>query len=457
MKQNLREEAEPLANVDQVFERVSEGLSSPIGLKILEVTKDERAWAHTLAEVISRDRIFSVRFLFLAGLVNGLPRRVTTVSQAVTTLGFGIVKALSLWLPLYTFDPGSCETEDQPVRMKDLWEHSLATALIAGRLVSADDHSPIPMAFVGGLLHDAGRVLCYRHFREEFHSAMQIAGERGISLAEAETIVFGADHSVIGEFWARTMDLAPLIKHTIRYHHNALASLPRAIDPLLRKTLAVTRIADHFGVGARLEVRDNSEPLGEEWSVFSQTEEDYRRIVTRVKQELVEVREMFGFESTPVRAEHNPAVRPRGQVIPFPARGRLKDRIPGKREGKKLTILVVEDHGSLLEVLGLYFMRSGYHVRTAGDGETALEILAKEDVHLLVLDLMLPRLDGFGLLKRLRERNQAHRPYIIVISAPGADGDRKRVLDLGADEYVPKPFHLSYLLEKIQAVEQQLS
>jgi CheY-like chemotaxis protein len=447
-----------VANVEQVFERVSEVLSSPIGLKILQVTQDERAWAHGLAEVIGRDRLFSVRFLFLAGLVNGLPRRLTTVSQAVTTLGFGIVKALALWLPLYTFDAALPEeTEDQPVRLRDLWEHSLATALIAGRMVSAADQSPLPMAFVAGLLHDAGRILCYRHFREEFYSAMRVAAERGISLAEAETIVLGADHSIIGEFWARSIDLPPLIKHTIRYHHNPLASLPRAVDPLLRKILAVTRIADNFGPGSRLEARDNQEPLGEEWSVFSQNEEDCRRMIKRIQQEVTDVREMFGFEPARPRAEQDSAPRARGQVIPFPVRGRLKERMPGKIEGKKLTILIVEDHGSLLEVLGLYFMRSGYHVRTAGDGETALEILSKEDVHLLVLDLMLPRLDGFGLLRRLKERKQQHRPYVIVISAPGADGDRKRVLDLGADDYVPKPFHLSGLLEKIQAVEKQLS
>jgi CheY-like chemotaxis protein len=447
-----------LANVDQVFERVSEGLSSPIGLKILEVTKDEHAWVHSLADVISRDPLFSVRFLFLAGLVNGVPRRLTTVAQAVTTLGFGIVKALALWLPLYTFEAADAkETEDQPVCLRDLWEHSLATALITGRMVSAEDHSPIPMAFVAGLLHDAGRVLCYRHFREEFHSAMRIVAERGVSLAEAETVVFGADHSVIGEFWARTMDLPPLIKHTIRYHHNALASLPRAIDPLLKKTLAMTRIADHFGVGSRLEARDTPEPLDEEWSVFSRGEDDCRRVIKRIEGEVADIKDMFGFEPHSVRAEHIPGNRPKGQLIKFPARGRLKERVPGGLQGKKLTILVVEDHGSLLEVLGLYFMRSGYHVRTAGDGEAALDILAKEDVHLLVLDLMLPRLDGFGLLKRLRESHPDRLPYIIVISAPGADGDRKKVLDLGADEYVPKPFHLSYLLEKIQAVERQLS
>ena len=66
---------------------------------------------------------------------------------------------------------------------------------------------------------------------------------------------------------------------------------------------------------------------------------------------------------------------------------------------KKLTILIVEDHGSLCEMLSLYFMRYDYHVRTADNGESALEILSKEEIHLVLLDLMLPRLDGFAVLK----------------------------------------------------------
>ncbi|HEY2990907.1 MAG TPA: HDOD domain-containing protein [Candidatus Binatia bacterium] len=447
-----------MINVNQVFERVSEGLSSATSLKILEVTQDERAWAHSLAEVIGGDRAFSVRFLFLAGLVNGLPRRVTTVSQAVTTLGFGTVKALTLWLTLHTSaaadDPG--DGPEPTIHLRDLWEHSLACGLIAGRMVAAEDYSPLPTAFVAGLLHDAGRVLCYRHFREEFNAALKLAASKNIPLAEAEAKIFGADHSAIGEYWARSADLPPLIQHTIRYHHSSLSSLPSSIDPLLKKTLAVVRIADHFGAESGFAALEDRSPLEEEWSALAQREEDCRRLVKRIQQEVVGVREMFGFaESAAIRSGQGG--RARGQVIQFPTPNRTKNSTFGTVQGKKLTILVVEDHGSLCEVLGLYFMRSGYHVRTAGDGESALEILSKEEIHLLVLDLRLPRLDGFGLLQKLQGRREDQWPYIIVISAQGADMDRRQVLELGADEYLPKPFHLASLLEKIQAVERQLT
>ena len=120
------------------------------------------------------------------------------------------------------------------------------------------------------------------------------------------------------------------------------------------------------------------------------------------------------------------------------------------------TILVVEDHGSLCEMLSLYLMRYGYHVRTADNGETALEILSNEEIHLVLLDLMLPRLDGFAVLKELREKRKGSAPYIIVVSAGASERDRNKVLELGANEYMPKPFHLTRLLERIQTVEKYL-
>ncbi len=453
-----------MINAQEVFERMSEGLSSPISHRILEVAKDERAWAQSFAEVIGSDRLFSVRFLFLAGSVNGLPRRLNTVSQAVTALGFPAVKALALGLTLYDFDVIEPEEmSGEGGRLRDLWDHSLACALIASRVGAADGVSPLPMAFVAGFLHDAGRVLCYRHFREEFHAALKLAATEGISLTEAESRIFGADHCVAGEVWARHADLPLLIRQTIQYHHTPLAAVPPDADPLLKKTLACIRIADHFGAGtgARLEILENGQPLAEEWALLSQSEEGSLQTVKRIQREVMGVREMFGFVEPPPDASapalFQAAGKAKGRLIQFPGPGRVRGRAPGKVSGKKLTILVVEDHGSLLEVLGLYFMRSGYHVRTAGDGESALAILAKEEVHLLVLDLLLPGIDGFGLLRRLKGVAREQRPYIIVISAGAAEGDKKKVLELGADEYVPKPFHLSCLLEKIQTVERQLA
>jgi CheY-like chemotaxis protein len=152
----------------------------------------------------------------------------------------------------------------------------------------------------------------------------------------------------------------------------------------------------------------------------------------------------------------SPVAGRKGQVIPFPKRVRPGGKGPGRSSDKKLTILVVEDHGSLCDMLSLYFMRYGYHVRTANDGESALDIMNHEEIHLVLLDLMLPRMDGFSVLRQIRERPSARPPYVIVVSAGASNKDRNLVLELGADEYMAKPFHLMRLLERIQNVEKSL-
>ena len=92
-------------------------------------------------------------------------------------------------------------------------------------------------------------------------------------------------------------------------------------------------------------------------------------------------------------------------------------------------------------------MRYGYHVRSAKDGETALGVLANEEIDLVLLDPMLPRMDGFAVLRLIRERSGGTPPYVIVVSAGASTKDRNLVLGLGANEYMAKPFHLIRLLE----------
>jgi CheY-like chemotaxis protein len=143
----------------------------------------------------------------------------------------------------------------------------------------------------------------------------------------------------------------------------------------------------------------------------------------------------------------------RGLVIPFPFRSEGGGRNDARQSLGKLAILVVEDHTSLCDLLSLYLKRHGYHVRTASNGECALEILSKEEIHLVLLDLMLPRVDGFEALRQINKSQYDKPPYVIVVSAGASEKDRKKVLELGANEYMPKPFHLMRLLERIQTVE----
>ncbi len=114
------------------------------------------------------------------------------------------------------------------------------------------------------------------------------------------------------------------------------------------------------------------------------------------------------------------------------------------------TILVIEDDPSILDGLERNLRFEGYQVLRATDGEHGLEMAIDRRPDLLILDIMLPRLNGFELLKTLR-RNEIHTP-VIVITAKDQEMDKIMGLDLGADDYITKPFALRELLARINAV-----
>lgn len=113
-------------------------------------------------------------------------------------------------------------------------------------------------------------------------------------------------------------------------------------------------------------------------------------------------------------------------------------------------ILLVEDDPKTREMVALYLQREGYDVATAEDGVRALEVAREREPHLVVLDLMLPRLDGLAVCRALRESPSA--PGIIMVTARTTEEDKLAGLDLGADDYVTKPFSPRELMARVRAV-----
>lgn len=113
-------------------------------------------------------------------------------------------------------------------------------------------------------------------------------------------------------------------------------------------------------------------------------------------------------------------------------------------------ILVVDDEPSVVEVVSLYLRREGYTVRAAGDGKLALAAIAEQTPSLIVLDLMLPKVDGMEILRQVRQRS-ADVP-VIMLTARGQETDRIYGLELGADDYVVKPFSPAELVARVKAV-----
>ncbi|MBK9208922.1 MAG: response regulator transcription factor [Anaerolineales bacterium] len=112
-------------------------------------------------------------------------------------------------------------------------------------------------------------------------------------------------------------------------------------------------------------------------------------------------------------------------------------------------ILIVEDEPSLAEVVSLYLKRAGFQVQTVSDGRQAMVILEKQIPDFVIMDIMLPEVDGLSLTRWLRDRSDVP---IIMVTARREEVDRIAGLEMGADDYVVKPFSPQELVSRVRAV-----
>lgn len=121
-------------------------------------------------------------------------------------------------------------------------------------------------------------------------------------------------------------------------------------------------------------------------------------------------------------------------------------------EGHMHTVLVVDDETDILELVAFNLERQQYKVLTAGDGISAVKIAREKIPDLIVLDVMLPGLDGFGVYRELRADPRTSGIPVLMLTAKGEINDRIAGLELGADDYVTKPFSPRELLLRVKAL-----
>ena len=117
-------------------------------------------------------------------------------------------------------------------------------------------------------------------------------------------------------------------------------------------------------------------------------------------------------------------------------------------EGNMYNILVCDDDKDIVEAIDIYLSKEGYNIIKAYDGMEAMEILKKEDIQLLLIDVMMPRLDGIRATLKIREKSIIP---IIILSAKSEDSDKIIGLDVGADDYITKPFNPLELIARVKS------
>ena len=113
------------------------------------------------------------------------------------------------------------------------------------------------------------------------------------------------------------------------------------------------------------------------------------------------------------------------------------------------TVLIVEDEQNIVDILSFNLEREGYDTLEAYDGNTGLQLTLEQNPDLVLLDLMLPGMDGFGWARRIRETGSA--VPILMLTAREEEADKVLGLELGADDYITKPFGMRELLARVKA------
>ena len=111
-------------------------------------------------------------------------------------------------------------------------------------------------------------------------------------------------------------------------------------------------------------------------------------------------------------------------------------------------ILVCDDDKDIVEAIEIYLTQEGYHILKAYDGEQAIQVLQNNKVDLLIIDVMMPKLDGIRATLKIREKNVLP---IIILSAKSEDADKILGLNVGADDYVTKPFNPLELVARVKS------
>ena len=120
-----------------------------------------------------------------------------------------------------------------------------------------------------------------------------------------------------------------------------------------------------------------------------------------------------------------------------------------ERKGYKMyNILVCDDDREIVEAISIYLSKEGYKIYKAYNGKEAFDIMKKQEIHLILLDIMMPKIDGIEVAKKVRETNAIP---IIMLSAKSEDYDKINGLNSGADDYITKPFNPLELIARVNS------
>ncbi len=256
----------------QIREEVLRRWVTPLASRLVETSENERAPLRRLEALIKARPALSARLVLLANLATGSAPRLSGFAQATSALGLDYVKPLVLALLAYETRPlGPSQSkalfDPDPTTLRELWEHALASAMIAAKIATKLANVSPVQAFTAGLIHDIGRVLLWRYSNVEFAAAVALARQQQLPIGQAETSAIGIDHTAMGDAWCGNCKIAAPLAEIVRRHHEPITAVDATVAAGVPRLIAIVQAAESLSETAPLGLNDEGLPeYADSWS-----------------------------------------------------------------------------------------------------------------------------------------------------------------------------------------------
>jgi diguanylate cyclase (GGDEF)-like protein len=423
-------------------------LPSPKGaaLAIIRLTQREDTSLADLAHAVKSDPAFVGRLIKAANSVHAAGRRpIASIQDALIVLGIPAVRSMALGFSLLSnFASGNCRNFDYP----HFWSRSLVFAVALQTLVKRTHAAPPDEAFSVGLLAHIGELALATIFPDEYALLLGKRKEPGAkSLVEMEKAAFVMTHNELSGAMMIYWGLPKVFADPV-HHHEAPECADFAEGSRPHKMLWSLVLADHIADiclaadGERRAMMPQLLRLGSRLSI------DGDALIAMCDQVAQEWREWGSMLD--VKTAEVPPFEDLSQPPPAPQLKR--DEMPtGSDDGYRMRILVVDDDASMRAILRAMLSGAGHEVVEAANGQQAFEMALELGPQIMIVDWLMPTMNGIELTRALRQTKIGRSVYILILTGLEEDDKLVEAFEAGVDDYMVKPLKPRLLAARLRA------
>ncbi len=231
-------------DLDKYFGKIKKLSTLPtVVAKLIKIIEDPDSKVEEVMKVISEDQAMVTNILKMVNSASySLTKKITSLSQAIVIIGFYNLKQLVIGTSVVNLFLNGTDSE---FSREEFWRHSVATASTA-RLISKNIKYPYPEeAFVGGLIHDIGKLILEQYLHKDFMAAIEYAEKRHVALIKAEEEMIGVNHAEVGAYIAQKWRLPKVYVDVLATHHKAILK-NKELTENQKKLIAIVKVSNNF-------------------------------------------------------------------------------------------------------------------------------------------------------------------------------------------------------------------